>query len=162
MALLSSALSSCVPADLHHRSTAIAGHDSRLLAVGAVPSPSKFAGVHGRIHHVAKSALRAALTADAPSAKPDTDFLSYKTELLVIIHISLSCTNCCSFCHLLGCPSHHVELNLGHVVAKFWYLHSHGCHGSWGRFWKFREFGGETQDSSRFHFSNEYEIQHVL
>jgi len=110
MALLSSALSSCVPADLHHRSTAIAGHDSRLLAVGAVPSPSKFVGGHGRIHHVAKSALRAALTADAPSAKPDTDFLSYKTELLVIIHISLSCTNCCSFCHLLGCPSHHVGL----------------------------------------------------
>ena len=94
MALLSSALSTCVPAGLHHRSTAIAGHDSRLLAVGAVPSHSKFVGVHGRIHHVAKSAMRAALTADAPSAKPDTDFLSYKTELLVIIHISfLSCTN---------------------------------------------------------------------
>ena len=154
MALLSSALSSCVPAGLHHRSTAI---DSRLLPVGAVPSHSKFVGVHGRIHHVAKSAMRAALTADAPSAKPDTDFLSYKTELLVIIHIStLSCTNFCSFYYLLGCSGHHGGLFW--AMWWFWYSHSPGCHGSWGRFWKFCEFGGETQDSSSLHLSNECKI----
>ena len=146
MALLSSALSSCVPADLHHRSTAIAAHDSRLLAVGAVPSPSKFVGVHARIHHhVAKSALRAALTADAPSAKPDTDFLSYKTELLVIIHISLSRTNCCSFCHLLGCPSHHVGLFWAMWWPSFGICSLMDAMALGEDFGSFGTFGGETQ-----------------
>lgn len=127
--MLSSAISSCAPAAGHRRSTAIAGHDSRLRAVGAVPSHSKFVGVQRRIHHVSKSAIRAALTADAPSAKPDTDFLSYKTELLVILYNSLSCANSSSSVTYLGV----LTITLAYFGPSFLPLHSHGCHGSWGK-----------------------------
>lgn len=42
-------------------------------------------------------------------------------------------------CHLLGYSGHHVGLCWAICWPSFWSLHSHRCHGSWGRSWNFWE-----------------------